>query len=236
MKVLTLCLLFWSATAHAACRQALALGLDISGSVDAQEYLLQRNGLATALGSEAVQDVLFMPGAAPIRLVVYEWSGPREQAVIVPWVDVVDPTALAGVIGRLQSTPRPVQSPTTALGPAMQAGLDLLALQPDCWKRTLDLSGDGKANTGALPQTVALSEAQADVVINALVIGIAERPGGNWGAGVQELTSYFEAYVLRGAGAFVEVALGFDDYAEAMERKLLRELETLATSQVQHRP
>ena len=32
--------------ASAECRQALVLGLDVSGSVDLREYWLQRNGLA----------------------------------------------------------------------------------------------------------------------------------------------------------------------------------------------
>jgi len=60
-----------------------------------------------------------------------------------------------------------------------------------------------------------------DVVINGLVIEVAN---------IQELSAYFDAYVIRGSGAFVEVALGFEDYAAAMERKLLRELQSLALS------
>ncbi len=231
MKALALLLALVAAPAQAACRQALALGLDISGSVDAHEYQLQRGGLAQALSSPAVQDILFQPGSAPVRIAVFEWSGPAEQVVIVPWTDLTDPAALAAVLGVLQSRPRPAQSPTTAIGAALQTGLDLLAAQPDCWKRTLDLSGDGKANTGPLPQSIILPDGMGDVTVNGLVVGIAERPGGNWGAGIQELTAYFEAYVLRGPDAFVEVALGYGDYAAAMERKLLRELETLATSQ-----
>ena len=39
-----------------------------------------------------------------------------------------------------------------------------------------------------------------------------------------ELVTYFRERVIQGADAFVEVALGFDDYADAMKRKLLREL------------
>ena len=74
------------------------------------------------------------------------------------------------------------------------------------------------------------------MTVNALVIGIAERPGGNWGAGIQELSAYFTANVLRGPAPFVEVALGFEDYAAAMERKLLRELESLVSSQVSPEP
>ena len=36
--------------AQADCRQALALGLDVSGSVDSAEYALQMQGLANAVG------------------------------------------------------------------------------------------------------------------------------------------------------------------------------------------
>jgi hypothetical protein len=38
--------------------------------------------------------------------------------------------------------------------------------------------------------------------------------------------------VITGSGAFVETALGFDDYEAAMTRKLLRELEVLAVSEL----
>ncbi|MCW1950803.1 MAG: DUF1194 domain-containing protein, partial [Octadecabacter sp.] len=46
------------------CRQALALGLDVSGSVDVQEYRLQLDGLALALGDpEVTAALLAHPGA-----------------------------------------------------------------------------------------------------------------------------------------------------------------------------
>ncbi|MCX8955594.1 DUF1194 domain-containing protein, partial [Ruegeria sp. NA] len=38
-----------SGPAFGECRQALALGLDVSGSVDSREYRLQLDGLASAL-------------------------------------------------------------------------------------------------------------------------------------------------------------------------------------------
>jgi hypothetical protein len=47
---------------------------------------------------------------------------------------------------------------------------------------------------------------------------------------IKELSSYFRANVIRGPDAFVETALGFSDYAQAMERKLLRELQSIALS------
>jgi hypothetical protein len=47
---------------------------------------------------------------------------------------------------------------------------------------------------------------------------------------IAQLSAYFTAEVILGPEAFVEVALGFEEYATAMEVKLLRELEGLVLS------
>jgi hypothetical protein len=215
--------------ADAACRQALALGLDVSGSVDAVEYRLQLDGLATALDSPAVRGVLFAQPAAPIRITVYEWSGPEDQTVILPWTELSDTAALQTTTSVLLGHQRGEAAPTTAIGSAMLAGFALLRDQTACWKRTLDLSGDGPANTGPRPQDVADTLRPAGVVVNGLVIGSGDQKGDDERiADIKELTSYYRTYVIRGPGAFVESALGFNDYAAAMERKLLRELQSIA--------
>lgn len=218
--------------AEAACRQALALGLDVSGSVDAGEYRLQLDGLAAALSSDAVQEVLFAQPAAPIRITVYEWSGPEDQHIILPWTDLTAPADLAGVTATLRGHQRRRAAPTTAIGSAMLAGFALLNGQTDCWKRTLDLSGDGTANTGPRPQDIGDALLPSGVIVNGLVIG-ADNPRGDDDrfAEIKELSSYYSSYVLRGPDAFVETAVGFGDYAAAMERKLLRELQSIAIGQ-----
>lgn len=218
--------------AQAACRQALALGLDVSGSVDAGEYRLQLDGLAAALSSEAVQEVLFAQPDAPIRITVYEWSGPEDQHIILPWIDLTTPADLAGVAATLRGHQRRRAAPTTAIGSAMLAGFSLLNGQTDCWKRTLDLSGDGIANTGPRPQDIGDALLPSGVVVNGLVIGADNQRGADDRfADIKELSSYYRNYVLRGQDAFVETAIGFGDYAAAMERKLLRELQSIAIGQ-----
>ena len=218
--------------AQAACRQALALGLDVSGSVDAGEYRLQLDGLAAALSSDAVQEVLFAQPAAPIRITVYEWSGPEDQHIILPWTDLTAPADLAGVTATLRNHQRRRAAPTTAIGSAMLAGFSLLKEQTDCWKRTLDLSGDGIANTGPRPQDIGDALLPTGVIVNGLVIGADNQRGDDDRfADIKELSSYYRSYVLRGPDAFVETAIGFGDYAAAMERKLLRELQSIAIGQ-----
>ena len=48
-----------------------------------------------------------------------------------------------------------------------------------------------------------------------------------------DLALYYEENVIRGPVAFVEIADSYEDYAETMERKLLRELSALAVGQIE---
>ena len=220
-------------TAQAACRQALAFGLDVSGSVDAEEYQLQLKGLAAALTSpDVTYSILTMP-KFPVRLLVFEWSGQDYQRILIPWTDISNIEVLQNLSTELRLTQRRDAPPTTALGKAIQTGVRYLNQQPSCWKRTLDISGDGKGNTGPPPHTVNLPEKIGDVVINALVIGIdATKRLSHEELSVDELATYFSNRVLAGPGAFVEIAVSFDDYEQAMILKLLRELEFIGLSRL----
>ena len=215
-----------AAPAAAACRQALALGLDVSGSVDPAEYRMQVDGLAGALTSPDVVAAITGTPDLTVAVTVYEWSGPFDAAEIVPWTDVATAEHLAAIAARLRAAVRAPGDPSTAIGSAMVHGFGLLAGRPDCARTTLDLSGDGKANTGPRPESVA---APRGVTVNALAIGSdAPTTGDERQVQISELTTYFRAEVIRGPGAFVEAALGFEEYEEVMRRKLLREMLDLA--------
>ncbi|SNR73744.1 DUF1194 domain-containing protein [Puniceibacterium sediminis] len=218
MKALALfVLLCWAGGAQAACRQALALGLDVSGSVDAREYRLQLDGLAGALNHPEVREALLAMPGTPVRLAVYDWSGPQDQRLVLGWTEVTDSAALDGIVAQLRSTGRGPGDPSTAIGAAMMFGAALVAPQGDCWKRTLDISGDGKSNTGPHPRDA--HGGLGGITVNALVVGADQI-----GTGLADLSDYFRAYVISGADAFVETALGFEDFEAAMVRKLKREL------------
>lgn len=210
----------------ATCRQALVLALDVSGSVDAGEYRLQMDGLAEALLDPVVAGAILAPGAAPIALYVFEWSGPQFQNTLIDWTLVTDRPTLDGMASTLRRTQRGPSPPSTALGTAMAVAGRALRDAPDCWKGTIDISGDGKSNTGPRPQDLGDLPQLAGVTINALVINTIDSMGA--GPGDEDLMAYFENLVIRGPGAFAEPADGFEDYARAMKKKLLRELDALA--------
>jgi hypothetical protein len=226
MRALLLAVLtvLWAGQGAATCRQALALGLDVSGSVDAREYRLQIDGVAGALEHPDVLAALMAMPDAPVMLAVYEWSGPLAQRVVQPWQAINDPADVAEIASRLRATQRATMDQSTAIGAAKRFGASLLTEQTGCWRRVLDLSGDGESNTGPRPQT----QRPDGTTINGLVIsGSADADG------IGALGSYFRAYVIQGPEAFVETALGFDAFEAAMVRKLKRELQVLAVSSTQ---
>lgn len=208
------------------CRQALVLALDVSGSVDSGEYRLQMDGLAQALLAPAVSRAILAPGAAPIAIHIFEWSGPQFQNVLVDWTLITDAATLDGIATTLENTLRSPSPPSTALGTALAVAGDALRTGPACWKGTIDVSGDGKSNTGPRPQDLDGLPQLEGVTVNALVVNTIDSMGA--GPGDEDLMSYFENLVIRGPGAFVEPADGFEDYTRAMTRKLLREIDALA--------
>ncbi len=213
--------------ATAVCRQALALGLDISGSVDNNEYRLQLDGLAAALLNPDVRQAFLAMPEINVRLFVYEWGAERGQTVLVPWTEITGVEDLQMVASSLRANQRIPGRLPTALGEAMLFGGSKLLEQSDCWRRTLDISGDGRSNIGPTPRMISNAAVLDGVTINALVIGNewliqVER----YAKALGKLGVYFQDEVIRGPDAFVELAIDFSAFEDAMTKKLLKELQT----------
>ncbi|MDX1742473.1 MAG: DUF1194 domain-containing protein [Ruegeria sp.] len=231
MRFLAMILSMATGTAAAECRQALALGLDVSGSVDNAEYRLQVDGLAAALRRPEVSQLILSEVAPPIRLAIFEWSEPGHHRLLLDWATIRAEADLEQIASALTSTQRSTAPQGTAVGAAMLYGAKLLSQQAGCWTRTLDLSGDGKHNLGTHPRDAKKTLQSWGLTINGLVIG-ADDPSHSDKRYVQvgELSAYYNTWVILGPNAFVEVALGFDAFEDAMTRKLMRELKGLVLS------
>lgn len=213
-----------------ACRQALVLGLDVSASVDTNEYRLQLEGLARALTSDAVSSRILEGAEVPVSLYVFEWSGPDVQRTILDWLAITNWGVLSSAAATINAHERNPVGDTvdhsTSVATAIEHGIDAIARQSHCWKRTIDISGDGKHNTGGDPRSKRPALAASAVTVNGLVVGVDSPRGGDIRQlEIGELSSYYHAQVIFGPGAFVETALGFTDFERAMTRKLLRELQ-----------
>lgn len=234
-RALGLCLVLWTGAAQADCRQALALGLDVSGSVDAREYRLQIDGLAVALRDPGVTAAFLSVPTAPVRLMVYEWSGLDDQRVILPWTSIQGAADLDRASRRLSAvSPPDSKDRSTALGRAILFGARALAAQP-CWRRVLDISGDGPGNLGPHPGDLAGTDLDG-ITVNGLVIGPTGRANTTKDlTNVETLERYYQRFVIRGPDAFVETARDYTDFARAMRRKLERELRLPGLARIENR-
>ncbi|MBX2854988.1 MAG: DUF1194 domain-containing protein [Rhodobacteraceae bacterium] len=196
-----------------ACHLSLILALDVSASVDAREYKLQQEGVASALVDPDVSRMILSQGG--IWIMAFEWSGSRHQYPQMQWTFLGDMAAINAASEQLRVARRRVNEFPTSLGYALGRALQELRKAPEvCVRRVVDVAGDGVNNDGFPPASAYRANDMTGITINGLVIEGETPPP----------APYYLEQVIRGPGAFVEVADDYDDYARAMRRKLLREL------------
>ncbi len=223
--IIALNILLWSVLfagptyAQARCALSLILAIDVSSSVDPDEYALQMKGIANALRDNEVIESIRLSGG--IQLFAFEWSGRSQQVDILPWTYVNERTGIMAAADLIEQHQRGYSDLPTALGFAL--GYSAIQLQKAplaCTRQAVDVSGDGVNNDGYEPRLAYKNFVFDGVPVNRLVI-----------AGAQpEPVPYFKQEVIFGPGAFVEVAADFTDYERAMKRKLLREINGSALS------
>ena len=196
----------------------LVLAVDVSSSIDTQHWKLQRDGYADAFEHPAVLRAISASEHSRIAVMVFEWSGRDEQRTLVPWTIVETPADGTRVAAVLRTQPRPFEG-VTAVGAALERALTEAMICPfETDVRIIDISGDGENNDGPAPFPVRERIAQAGIALNALAIDWprAHPPPG------MTIEEYYRSIV--GSGGFVMVADGFDTFAYALHRKLVREV------------
>jgi hypothetical protein len=193
---------------------ALVLAVDVSGSVDAQEYELQHEGIARAFETGALIDAIRHGRNGAIDVLVMEWSDRDKQVVTVDWTRVSDAASAKRFAATVRATKR-TSNGLTAIGDALNAAAAALARVPDKpVRRVIDVSGDGMANIGPPPQQVRDRLVAEGIAINGLAI-LKTEP---W------LDSYYDQYVVGGRGAFLMQVKDFPSFIAAMQQKLMSEV------------
>ncbi|MEL6204940.1 MAG: DUF1194 domain-containing protein [Pseudomonadota bacterium] len=193
-----------------ACGLALALLIDVSGSVDPREFDTQVVGLAEALRDPVVSESLVRQRAA---LNLIQWTGASRQTVSIPWTPIRTFEDLDRFAQTVHDSTRKWRNFSTAIGEALTLAEREMAQMAGCKRRVIDVSGDGSSNEGADPAVLRDRLVAQGITINALVITGSER----------DLVAYFEREVIGGEGAFALASDGYRDYPERIRQKLLRE-------------
>lgn len=206
------------ASAQAAtCRLALVLALDVSSSVDAREYDLQRLGLAAALDSEDIRHAVLRGAPGYVALAVYEWSGFYQHKLQLDWTALTSAASIDAAVAALARMERSHDDFPTSLGPALGYGSQILQRGPVCTRQVIDVSGDGINNYRYGPRVAYKHFPLENVTVNGLAI-LGDDP---------RVATFYRDEVLHGPGAFLEIADGFDDFRDAMSRKLYREISDI---------
>ena len=210
-RVIFAILLVLTQTARSqACDFALLLAVDVSGSVDREEYAIQMTGLAEGLNDPVVSETLVQARA---KVAIVQWTGTSRQELSVPWTQVTSFSQVRALSDRVANLDRPWRNYATAIGEAQAFALHHLKDVRDCKRRVVDISGDGISNEGIEPTQMRDLFREANIQVNALAIeGAAE-----------DLTGYYFENLISGPGAFVVTAQGYKDFPEKMRTKLRRE-------------
>ncbi|MFN4141206.1 DUF1194 domain-containing protein [Aestuariivirga sp.] len=198
---------------------ALVLAVDSSASVSRQEFDLQQSGIAAAFRDPAGLDAIASAGRVVVSVVFWGAEGlPKPQS---NWVFLEGKEGAEVFARTVESMPRQVTG-DTGLGAGLMTALDMLNSLDSCTLRKIvNVSGDGEETrvhrrprrSPAPPQVRDLADTQ-NVEINALAIVSDEA----------ELASYYAENVITGPDAFVMEVLSYDAFAEALRRKLIREI------------
>ena len=202
----------------------LMLLVDVSGSVNATEYALQKTGYVNAFNSGAVQTAIANSQGGAIAVTYIEWSSATQQSIQVGW-SLINSAASANAFAALvNGTTRAFNNNTaidSAIGNSFAGfGTEVGAASNsfESIRQVIDVSGDGvdNASTGIF----AVDGSGRDAAITAGVDAINGIAIGN-----AALLAYFNTNVKGGATGFAIGAANFSDFEAAIQRKLVAEIQ-----------
>ena len=208
----------------------LVLAADVSRSVDAAKFKLQREGYAAALTHPRVISAIQSAPTGRIAICYVEWSGASAQAVMVDWATVGSAGEAQILADRIRTAPRLFME-RTAIGAAIEFAVAQFNRSPfKATRHVIDVSGDGTNNVGR-DVTAARDQALAlGITINGLAIlsevPLAFNPQHTHPPG--GLLKYYEDNVIGGPGAFAIAADSHDAFPASILSKLVKEIALAA--------
>jgi hypothetical protein len=193
----------------------LVLAVDASGSVNQYRFELQKRGYVAALRNPRVLGAILSGGTQSIALTMMQWTGPFLQREVLPWTLLKDEASVKSAAAVIEETPRRLFGGGTSISGAIDYSMMMFPRSPfRAERRVIDISGDGANNNGRSVVRARDEAVAADVTINGLPI-LAVEP---------DLAEHYRDYVIGGPGAFMVVAENFENFADAILKKMIIEI------------
>jgi hypothetical protein len=213
--LLLTCSMCTLAFAQTAVDLQLVLAVDASGSVDQRRFELQKEGYVAAFRDPRVLHAIQAGATQAIAVTMVQWTGPELQIQVLPWTLIKDAPTAHAFATAIAATPRRLFSGGTSISGVIDYAVPLiLESEFKGTRRVIDISGDGSNNRGRDAANARDGAVRAGITINGLPI-LALEPG---------LDRYFLDHVIGGPGAFVIVAESYETFADAIIKKLIREM------------
>jgi hypothetical protein len=195
----------------------LVLAVDASGSVDQHEFALQMGGIAAAFRDPAVREAIRSGPKKRIAVNVTVWAQHEVPKDSSNWSILASDADMERFAAMVSAFPRRVNG-GTGMGAGLAAALHAIESSGlEAPREIVDISGDGAESPARdyvvmMPQARQMAAARG-VVVNGLAI-----------LGETNVDDWYRRNVLVGPGSFLIVAQDYEDFAEAIRRKLLREI------------
>ena len=200
----------------------LVLAVDVSYSMDPDEQALQREGYITGITSSEFMQALRQGINGKVAITYFEWAGPFDQKIIVPWRLIDGPETAAAVAREIAGAPYRRASRTSISGALGFAKPLFDASGYRGIRRVIDVSGDGANNAGPLLTPTRDDVLASGITINGLPI-MLKRPN-TLSMDIENLDVYYEDCVIGGPAAFVVPIHERDQFKTATRTKLLLEV------------
>ncbi|NIA68949.1 DUF1194 domain-containing protein [Pelagibius litoralis] len=196
-------------------RLELLLAVDCSSSVTEQEFRLQMLGIASAFEDPAVLAAIEDSRPQGIAVSLLQWSSVHAQSLTIGWTHIASAEDALWFAQLVRRSERQIKGGATGMNTAMLEAIRAIRRNDfEGERKAIDVSGDGRANEGESPALARALANQAGITVNGLAI-LNEEPN---------LTDYYAAWVVGGPGSFLMTADNFEDFAEAMQRKIYFEI------------
>ena len=193
----------------------LVLAVDVSGSVNQARFELQKRGYVAAFRNPKVLQAIRTGATKSIGVTVIQWTGPTQQSQVLPWTLIKDEVTIEAFAAGLDASPRALLSGGTSVSGAIDYAVGLFPNSPYVSnRRVIDVSGDGANNRGRAANLARDEAINAGIVINGLPILELE----------PNLEDYYRDNVIGGPNAFVIAVARFEEFGDAILRKLILEI------------
>ena len=199
----------------------LAFVVDASGSIDAEETHLQRQGYADALANPRVLGAVTGGTLRAVAVAFIEFAATGCERLGVPWTRIANRDDAKAFGARVLALPRANCPGGNAVGDALAFAVESIESNAfEGTRRVIDISGDGPNTMGLRVEPARDRAVARGITVNGLVI---DRPS------MPELDLYFREAVIGGARSFVVKADDRRTFAAAILKKLI--IEIAATGQ-----